>query len=133
MVRAFAAALAAATSALLIALPATGAQPRRAPTLKLASLAPLSVTGRSFGPREGVLLILRGEGGLTRVATTRAARNGRFRASFRIRLNRCDSFTIRAAGTAGSRAVLQVERDCGDEQRGPRERAPREKRKPGRG
>ena len=133
MARAVAAALVAGISALLIALPASGGPPRRSPTLKLASLSPLSVTGRSFAPREGVLLILRGDGGLTRVVTTRATRSGRFRAAFRIRLGRCDSFVVRAAGTSGSRAVLQVERECPDAQRGPPEQAPREKRKRGRG
>jgi hypothetical protein len=118
--------------ALLVALPATGAEPRRAASLKLASLAPLGVTGRNFAPREGVLLIFRGEDGRSRVATVRATRTGRFRASFQIRLRRCDSFVIRAAGTAGNRAVLQVEREC-EERRGRPEPTPREKRKRGRG
>jgi hypothetical protein len=133
LVRAFAAALAAATSALLIALPASGAEPRRTPTLKLASLAPLTVTGRHFGRREAVLLIFRGEKGRSRISTARTTKNGRFRAVFRIRLDRCESFVIRAAGTAGSRAVLQVERECEEKPRGrPEEPTPREKRR-GRG
>ena len=132
MVRAFAAALAAALSALLVALPASGAQPRRSASLKLVSLSPLTVTGQRFGPREAVLLIFRAEDGRSRIATVVTKKTGRFRSSFRIRLHRCDSFVIRAAGTAGSRAVLRVERDC-QTPRGPPERAPREKPKRGRG
>jgi hypothetical protein len=132
LVRAFAAALAAAMSALLVAMPAPGAQPRRAAALKLAALAPLTVTGRNFAPREGVLLIFRGDKGRSGIATGRATRTGRLRIAFRIRLHRCDSFIIRAAGTTGSRAVLQVERDCEKERDRPAP-TPREKPKRGRG
>jgi hypothetical protein len=132
MVRAFAAALAAAMSVLLVALPASGAQPRRAAALKLASIAPLTVTGRNFAPREAVLLIFRAEDGKSRVATTRATKLGRIRVTFRIRLHRCDSFVIRVSGTTGSRAVLQVERDC-ETPRGRPEPTPREKPKPKQG
>ena len=130
MLRAFAAALAAASSALLIALPASGAQPHRPATLRLAALTPVAVTGRSFEPRESVLLILRAENGQSRIALARATSRGRFRATFRIRLTRCDSFVIRATGSNGTRAVLEVERDCEEKKRGRPEPTPREKKKP---
>jgi hypothetical protein len=131
MVRAVAAALA---LTLVIATPATGAKPRRA-SLKLDAISPLMVSGRSFGAGESVELTYTGADGTTRTVRVSSTRQGRFRAFFRLRLDRCDSFTVRAAGAGGSRAVLQVERSCKDA-KGPPKRAPREPRrprKPGRG
>lgn len=123
---------AAAAVALIVALPATGAvSPRRA-ALQLEALAPLQVSGRDFGPRELVRLRYEPAAGGVRVRTVQATRQGRLRAAFPVRLGRCQSFTVRAAGSAGSRAVLQVERSCA-EAKGPPERAPREKPKPPRG
>lgn len=127
MARAVAAAV---TLALLAALPATGAQPRRAAALKLDSISPLMVSGRFFGARESVLLAYAGADGVTRSVRVGATKQGRFRAFFRLRLGRCDSFTVRAVGTAGSRAVLQVERDC-EHAKGPPKRAPRKPAPPG--
>jgi hypothetical protein len=125
MVRAVAAAVAVA---LVVAVPAVGKQPRR-PALKLDALAPLRVAGRDFAPREAVLLRYVAAGGTSRVTASRATPQGLFRAVFPVRLGRCDSFTVRATGTAGSRAVLQVERRC-DDAKGPPKRAPRTPRKP---
>jgi hypothetical protein len=128
MARAFAAAAAPVLAALLAALPAAGAQaPPRTAGLKLASLAPLAVTGRNFGARETVLLIYHGPNGSSKLVSVRATKLGRFRGAFRLRVARCDSFTVRAVGTAGSRAILQVERSC--EEKGPPEQAPKDKPK----
>lgn len=126
MVRAVAAML-----ALAVVVPATAAQPRAA-TLKLESAAPLRVSGKHFGSGESVLLTYRGPERAIRVVGLRATRKGAFRARFPVRLGRCDAFTVRAAGTLGSRAVLQVERRC-ENAKGPPKRAPRVKTKPGEG
>src|SRR3712207_767677 len=108
MTRAFAAAAAAALAALVLAFASSAAQAPRPPaTLDLGSLAPLTVTGRHFGSREAVLLPYLSADGTSRLASAQANRGGRFRAVFRLRLPRCASFTVRAAGTAGSRAILQ--------------------------
>jgi hypothetical protein len=96
---------------LALALPATGAVPRRA-ALQLETTAPLVVSGRHFGAGESVLLTYAAAGGTSRVIGIRATRTGAFEASFPLRLGRCDSFTVRAAGLRGSRAILQVERGC---------------------
>ena len=134
MARAFAVMAAPVVAALLVALPASGAPaPSRTASLKLASLAPLAVTGRNFGARESVVVTYLAAGGASRSADARATKLGRFRAVFRIRVGRCDSFTVRATGTAGSRAILQVERTCEENAKGPPKQAPREKPKPGRG
>lgn len=131
MARAFAAAAAPVLAALLVAMPAAGAQaPRRAAaSLMLESPAPLTVTGRDFGARETVLLTYLATDGSSKLIGVRATRLGRFRGTFRLRVGRCDSFTVRAIGTAGSRAILQVERSCAPGAEGPPARAPRDKRK----
>ena len=126
MVRAVAAML-----ALVVVVPATAARPRAA-TLKLESTAPLRVAGKHFGSGESVLLTYAGPRGATRVVGVRATRRGAFAARFPVRLGRCDAFTVRAAGTRGSRAVLQVERRC-ENAKGPPKRAPRAKPKRGKG
>lgn len=117
MVRAAAAAL-----VLVVALPATGAAPRRA-ALQLESTRPLIVSGRHFGAGESVLLTYVAADETRRVVAVRATPTGSFRATFALRPGRCDSFTVRAAGLRGSRAVLQVERGC-EKGKGPPKRAP---------
>lgn len=119
MLRAVAAAV---TLALLAASPATGAKPLRA-SLRLDSISPLMVSGRAFGANESVALVYVSADGTTRTVRVSSTRQGRFRAFFRLRLGRCDSFVVRATGTKGSRAVLQVERRC-EKVRGPK-RPPR--------
>jgi hypothetical protein len=119
----FRAVAAAVTLALVATLPVAGAAPRRA-ALKLDSYAPLKVSGLDFGPRETVLVTYVPITGANRVLGVRATKLGRLRASFKLRLDRCDSFTVRASGSAGSRAVLQVERRC-EKTKGPPKRAPR--------
>jgi hypothetical protein len=96
---------------LVLALPAWGAQPRRA-TLELRSTKPVTVQGRGFAPREPVLVTARA-GSTQRAVPLIARRNGTFTARFReMRLSRCVPVTIRAVGTRGSRAILQVEPGC---------------------
>jgi hypothetical protein len=107
MVRAVAAAV---TLALLAGSSATGA--KGSAMLRLESISPLIVSGSAFGANERVVLAYAGAHGPRRTVRTAATRQGRFRAFFRLRLERCDSFTVRANGEAGSRAILQVVRHC---------------------
>ena len=107
----------------VLAVPAQGASQRRA-SLKLASLAPLVVRGTQFGFRERVVVTYLGSDQTTRTVGASSNRDGRFEASFDIRLDRCAAFTVRAAGTRGSRAVLQVEPACKQKGKGPPKRAP---------
>ena len=101
---------AAALLALVLALPAWGADPRRA-TLKLKDLTPLTVEGRGFGARERVVLSV-SVLGAQRVRTVAANREGRFASRFALRLGVCAELTVRARGAQGHRAILQVEPDC---------------------
>ena len=97
--------------ALVLALPAWGAQPRRA-TLELRSIDPVVVRGRGFAPREPVLVTASAPH-VRRIVPLIARRNGSFTARFRmLRLERCTPVTIRAVGTRGSRAILQAEPGC---------------------
>ena len=118
-------AAAAAVLVLVLALPAGAAQPRRA-TLKLVGLQPLVVKGMSFGKRERVGLTASAPGA-QRILGVAADRSGAFTARFNLRLGRCDSVTVRAVGTRGSRAILQVEPACRKNEKGngegPAERA----------
>ena len=96
---------------LVLALPALGAQPRRA-SLQLVSTEPVVVLGRGFTAREPVLLTATA-GSIRRIVPLIARRNGTFTARFkRLRLGRCAQVTILAVGTRGSRAILQVEPGC---------------------
>ena len=100
---------AAALLALVLALPAWGAEPR--PVLKLNDLAPVTVEGRGFAPRERVVLTVSALGA-QRARTVLASRDGRFRSRFTLRLGRCAELTVRARGSRGHRAILQVEPNC---------------------
>ncbi len=96
---------------LVLALPALGAQPRRA-SLQLLSTEPVVVLGRGFTSREPVLLTATA-GTIRRIVPLIARRNGTFKARFkRLRLGPCAPVTILAVGTRGSRAILQFEPDC---------------------
>jgi hypothetical protein len=95
---------------LVFALPALGAQPRRA-SLELRSTNPVIVVGRGFVPREPVLLTATA-GSVQRIVPLIARRNGTFRARFRLQLGRCAPVTVLAVGTRGSRAILQIDPGC---------------------
>lgn len=111
---------AAAVLTLVLALPALGAPSPRRASLTLESLAPLVVSGKHFGAREPVIMTYLAADLTRRVVGVRSNRNGSFRASFALRLDRCAVFTVRAAGLRGSRAVLQVEPACRKAKRPPK-------------
>jgi hypothetical protein len=115
---------AAAVLTLVLALPAPAAPAPKRASLQLESTAPLVVRGKHFGMRESVLLTYTAAGLTPRVVTVRATRDGSFRATFPLRLDRCAAFTVRAAGLRGTRAVLQVDPACEEKRGGPPKRAP---------
>jgi hypothetical protein len=106
-------AYAAAVLVLVLVLPAAAAPPRRA-TLTLGTLAPLVVHGGGFGNEERVVLTA-STPSLQRKLGVVARRKGSFTARFDLRLKRCTSLTVRAVGVLGSRAILQVEPGCDDD------------------
>ena len=114
---------AAAVLTLVLALPAPAAPAPKRASLQLEKTAPLVVTGTHFGTREPVLLTYTAADLTRRVVGVRAKRDGSFRATFPLRLDRCAAFTVRAAGLRGTRAVLQVV-PCDAKRRDPPKRAP---------
>jgi hypothetical protein len=67
--------------------------------------SPLTVKGMGFGPGERVRLVVKGsEGG---ALTAKAGKDGSFAAAFR-GVNGCDSVTVTAAGSKGSRASFNL-------------------------
>ena len=117
---------------LVLTVPAHGAAPPRRAALKLESTSPLVISGKHFGAREPVLLTYQTPEPDRRVVGVRAKRDGSFRATFDLRLDRCAAFTVRAAGVRGTRAVLQVEPAC-KKGKGPPKRAPAVPADPARG
>jgi len=96
-------------AAIAVAVPATaavGATSAR-PTLRLLDRTPVTVTGRGFEPQEIVRVRLAVE---SRMATRRVVTSttGAFRARFTFSVGRCQSFSLQAFGSAGSRARLFV-------------------------
>jgi hypothetical protein len=76
-------------------------------------LSPLTVRGIRFEPWERVTVTL--DGGKRGTARVVANRLGGFRAEFKLTLRRCQTVTIRATGSRGSKAVRQVPRpNCRD-------------------
>jgi hypothetical protein len=109
---------------LVLAVPAQGASSPRRASLKLGTVAPLTIVGMQFGAREPVVVTYLAADETTRRVGVRAKRDGSFQASFDLRLDRCAAFTVRAAGARGSRAVLQVDPACKQKGKGPPKRAP---------
>ena len=109
---------------LVLAIPAQGASSPRRASLKLGTVAPLTIVGMQFGAREPVVVTYLAADETTRRVGVRAKRDGSFEASFDLRLDRCAAFTVRAAGARGSRAVLQVDPACKQKGKGPPKRAP---------
>jgi hypothetical protein len=109
---------------LVLAIPAQGASTPRRASLKLSSVAPLTIGGKQFGAREPVIVTYVAADQTTRRVGVRAKRDGSFEASFDLQLDRCAAFTVRAAGARGSRAVLQVDPACKQKGKGPPKRAP---------
>ena len=109
---------------LVLAIPAQGASTPRRASLKLSSVAPLTIGGKQFGAREPVIVTYVAADQTTRRVGVRAKRDGSFEASFDLRPDRCAAFTVRASGARGSRAVLQVAPACKQKGKGPPKRAP---------
>jgi hypothetical protein len=82
------------------------------PRLALVDLTPLTVRGYSFKARERVTVTL--DGGKRGTKRVRATRQGGFTASFSVApVIGCQTVTIRAIGSLGSRAFRQMPRpDC---------------------
>lgn len=102
----------AAGALLAAAAPAGGRAPAwsaaATPRLTLTALKPPTVDGSSFANGEYVTITLRGLPGGTRVRHRRTGPAGTFRVVFRkAKAGRCDGFTVRATGDAGSRATLR--------------------------
>jgi hypothetical protein len=87
--------------------------PQAQPTMMVGPLAPLTVRGIRFKAWERVTVTL--DGGKRGTARVVASRAGAFRTEFRITLRACQTVTIRATGSRGSKAVRQVPRpSCRD-------------------
>ena len=71
-------------------------------------LAPLTIHGVRFKPRERVTVTL--DGGKRGTRHVIASRTGSFSARFEVKLLACRTVTIRAVGSKGSRAVRQLSR-----------------------
>ena len=82
------------------------------PRLAFVDLTPLTVRGYSFKARERVTVTL--DGGKRGTKRVQATRQGAFTASFSVAPPvGCQTVTIRAVGSLGSRAYRQVPRpDC---------------------
>ena len=95
-----------ATATLALAL-AGVASAGTGPTLRLASMKPLVVTGTHFKAHERVLVTLRTD--TTQLMRhAKATPSGTFRVDFgTVTFGRCSGFTVRAVGSAGSGAVLK--------------------------
>jgi hypothetical protein len=99
-----------------LAISAASAAPlaRHAPALRIARLAPLTVEGRGFGPREEVhLTVITGELELSRDIAASAA--GAFDVRFGVRVDPCRaSVIVTASRRGGGRSVraLSAQRRC---------------------
>lgn len=88
------------------ATPALGATSTR-PALRLLDRTPVVVTGRGFESHETVRvrLTVAGQTAMRRIVTSPT---GTFRVRFMLSAGRCESFSLQAFGSAGSRARLFV-------------------------
>jgi hypothetical protein len=90
---------------LVVAAPAGGAQSK--PTLRLASVQPLRVTGTHFVARERVRITV--QAGLVWHRKVRATRTGRVQATFpATHVDRCNGLIVVARGGHGDQAVLKL-------------------------
>jgi hypothetical protein len=96
--------LAAVAAAAVTATTAVGAANAR-PALRLLDRTPLTVAGKGFAAQEAVRVRVATQG---RTTTRRvvASATGSFRARFALSLGRCQSFSLQAFGSTGSRATL---------------------------
>jgi hypothetical protein len=78
---------------------------RAHPALRILRMAPLSVRGSGFHPRERVRVRLRSpETSATR--RVRSTGRGAFTAGFRVPVDRCSGFTVTAVDGSGRRATV---------------------------
>jgi hypothetical protein len=92
---------------------AAAAGDARRPALRIVDLAPLTVRGTSFGPRERVtLLVNAGKPIRKRVL---AGPRGGFTVRLGVRVEGCTAVVVQAIGARGSRAMVDVTRPgCGE-------------------
>jgi hypothetical protein len=76
------------------------------PALELVKTRPVTVHGTGFRSEERIRVVLRRPSGVSR-EKARASTGGEFTSTFSgAEIDRCDRFTIKARGRAGSRATL---------------------------
>jgi hypothetical protein len=78
------------------------------PTLRAEGLYPIVIRGTNFRATEKVTVTF--SSGTTAKRLGRADRRGRFAVTFALRLPRCGTALVRATGSMGSRAQLQLPR-----------------------
>jgi hypothetical protein len=99
--------IAVAVALLAASQTALGAPDARRPVLRITDLAPLTVHGSNFRPRERVKLFV--NGGTPVVRAVRAGVRGRFVVRLRVRLDLSScSAVVQAVGAAGSRALVDL-------------------------
>jgi hypothetical protein len=77
-------------------------------SLTAVGFDPFTVKGARFKSRERVKLVVSSPG-VDASRVVRADARGRFRASFRLTIGRCDPVTVKALGRRGSRASLRLD------------------------
>jgi hypothetical protein len=78
----------------------------REPALELVKTRPVTVNGTGFASGERIRVVLRRPSGVSR-ERAQASPGGEFSSTFSgAEIDRCDRFTIKARGRAGSRATL---------------------------
>jgi hypothetical protein len=98
-------------AALLVAGSAgSGSASPSKPTLILVNPTPLVVRGAHFLSSERVTLTAALKKPLHRTLTAR--KTGAFRVAFGVSPSRCTNYEVRAVGSKGSRATLQVPVEC---------------------
>ena len=96
-----------AVLALVVAAAAASAAGAAQPTLRLVDRQPLVVRGEGFRPGERITLVA--ATGLGPRMTRTTARNGSFRATFRLADQPCAAaFAVRARGDRGSVAIMRM-------------------------
>jgi hypothetical protein len=97
--------------ALALLLPVANAAPSRAPRLAITDLSPFTVYGSGFASNERVKLTVDVKARVVRSVVANA--QGAFTARFAtVRIEKCSSYVVRAAGAAGSAVTKKVLAEC---------------------
>ena len=97
--------------ALALLLPVANAAPSRAPRLAITDLSPFTVYGSGFASNERVKLTVDVKARVVRSVVANA--KGAFTARFAtVRIEKCSSYVVRAAGAAGSAVTKKVLAEC---------------------